>query len=105
MKFCEEAFSLPSPFFSMGAKVWASRRLLRRAALASVPRGLFCPIVDAHIGPAVGAVVDVPIAFAVVDDGGIGKDHLAAAVVADSGDFHRDDLLCYPKNQSIQNNL
>lgn len=72
--------------------MWASRRLLRRAALASVPRGLFCPIVNAHIGPAVGAVVDVSIAFAVVDDGGIGEDHLAAAVVADGGDFHRDDL-------------
>ena len=25
-------------------------------------------------------------------DGGIGEDHLAAAVVADGGDFHRDDL-------------
>ena len=83
-----------APFQSLfppqgGEGVVSLPALISQGGVGQRPKGLFGTVVDAHIGPAVGAVVDIPIAFAVVDDGGIGEDYLAAAVVADGWDLHR----------------
>ena len=45
-------------------------------------------VMDADAGVAVGAEINVSITFTAIEDGGIGEDHLAAAIGADGWDFN-----------------